>query len=486
MVTRLAAADAMALNLQTPTTPAHTVAVLVLEASTPLSHRRLARWAACALPRLARFRSRLVDKPLVGQPLWAEIDDYDPTPQIHAASVVAPGGNRELGDLITLVNGPLADPRALWEAWSIDGLAGGRWALAVRMSPVLSDEGRGVAAMWECLTTGTPGASGGPVEPGLGPAPSSGQLLTDTVSEFVENQLTGMWTVTETVTGALPSLGRRLRAGPARHTEAAAPVPATPFNTPMTTRRALAFASIPAGHVQHVSLAFGANTATVVLAACTLSLRAWLRQHDRMPSAPLTMTVPLSAPAGDPATNGGPAAMGRVHMPVHLDDPVQVLTDLHTATERLNIASRDEITDATVDVAEILSLFPPWAVRATAQVYRGLGVAGWRGPRCHGSISFVGTRTGPVFCSGAQVAAMYVAEPLVDRRGLDVTVTPHGDVIDLCVGVCPDTVPDVDGIATGMTAAIDELCAAAGRTPRGEGRSVVTEMTSHVSRRSRT
>ena len=93
MVTRLSVANASALHTQTSTTPAHTVAVIILEASHHLSHARLHRLLASSLPQLARFRSRLVGKPLgMGQPVWAEIDDYDPTPHIQCASVPAPGG----------------------------------------------------------------------------------------------------------------------------------------------------------------------------------------------------------------------------------------------------------------------------------------------------------------------------------------------------------------------------------------------------------
>ena len=83
MVTRLSVADAAALRSQTSATPAHTVAVIILHASNHLSHARLHRLVASSLPQLARFRSRLLGKPLgIGQPVWAEIDDYDPTPHI--------------------------------------------------------------------------------------------------------------------------------------------------------------------------------------------------------------------------------------------------------------------------------------------------------------------------------------------------------------------------------------------------------------------
>ena len=49
----------------------------------------------------------------------------------------------------------------------------------------------------------------------------------------------------------------------------------------------------------------------------------------------------------------------------------------------------------------------------------------------------------------------------------------------VCVSACPDNVPDVSDIALGIAQAVDVLVAAAVKSPRGQGRSVVTEMTSH-------
>src|SRR6185312_6798614 len=100
MVTRLSGADALSLHPRTSTAPARTVALIILEESEKLSHDRLHRLVAASLPRLARFRSRILNKPLgIGRPVWAEIDNYDPTPQIHSATINAPGRDRELADL---------------------------------------------------------------------------------------------------------------------------------------------------------------------------------------------------------------------------------------------------------------------------------------------------------------------------------------------------------------------------------------------------
>ena len=278
MVTRLSVADAMVLHTQTSTTPAHTVAFVILEASDHLSHDRLQQLVASSLPQMARFRSRLVDKPFgVGVPVWAEIDGYDPSRQIHSATVPAPGGRRELADVVTRLGAEPHDwRRSLWEAWSIDGLAGGRWALAVKMSPVLS-AGSGRKAMWERLLTSGPHhewAGNRPTEPSLGPAPSVGELVTDTLAEIVENYVTGGWLIADAVTGVMQAARRRLRDTdevPLAESPAASsmsgPVPHTVFNAPLTKRRAIAIASIPLADVKTISDAFGGNTANVLFAS---------------------------------------------------------------------------------------------------------------------------------------------------------------------------------------------------------------------------
>ena len=249
----------------------------------------------------------------------------------------------------------------------------------------------------------------------------------------------------------------------------------------------MAFASIPLTHVKTVSSAFGGSTANVFLAACTLSLRAWLQRYDVVPDDPLVMQVPLSLPAGDPAEAGKSLTTGQVRVPVQLTDPVQVLTNLHTAAERLNIAHdfNDEKIDPAIDPATVLSLLPPSVMHAGMQVYTELGLARWRTPSCHGRVSFSSAKPGPAYCAGAEVVGMHTAEPLVEGCGLNITVTSHGDVMDLCLCACPDNVPQVNEIATGIVEAVDILRAAAAESPRGEGRSVVTEMTSHATKRSR-
>ena len=496
MLNRLAGADAVSLHRQTSTTPAHTVALIIIEPAEQLSHDRLHRLVASSLPQLARFRSRLVGKPLgMGQPVWAEIDGYDPTPQINRVTVRSPGGRFELAGLIGALSAQRQRRRQpLWQAWSIDGLAGGCWALAVKMSPLLNPSDPGVASIWSRLLTGGPDddpVDNLPSEPSLGAAPSLGELTTDAMTELVENQAAGMWLMTEAVAGVLQTLRRRLRGtnevdsiGPAA-SSARNSFLQNMFNAPMTRRRKVAFASVPLTDIQAVSTAFGSNTANVFLAACTLSLRHWLQHYDAVPDEPLLMRVPLSDPARDPAVRGNRLTTGVIRLPVQLEDPVAILTNLHTATERLSQASRDNDDEsADADFATIASLFPPVVTHRSMQLYERLRPAArWFAPICLGGVSYLSGTAAPAYCAGAKVVGMHTATPLEKGSGIQIAVTSHDDVMDLCDTVCPDNVPEVDAIATGVADAVDVLVAAAHRSPRGTGRSVVTEMTSHIEKR---
>jgi diacylglycerol O-acyltransferase len=497
MVTRLSGIDALSLHTQSSTMPAHTVALVIIDASDQLSHQRLHQLVAASLPQMARFRSRLVTKPLgVGQPLWAEIVDYDPSPQIHRATLRAPGGRRELADLVAGLSTGRPDRRdQLWEAWSINGLAGGRWALAVKMSPALNDGAAGAASLWPRLLTAGPHADPAnnlPIEPSLGSAPSVGELVTDTVTELVENHVTGMWLIADRASRVLQAVsGRLLRTRKREPATAAAssmsgPVPRTVFNAPLTKRRAVAFVSVPLADVKAVSDAFGGSITNVVLAACALSLRAWMQRHDKVPDGPLLMRMPFELPATEFPRDGRSLTVGRLRIPVHLDDPVQVLANLHTATERLNaIRSRGNANSPAIDSETVASLIPPAVARVGMQLYVRSGLRHQFKPICHGSVSSTAIEPVPAYCAGARVVGVHTVAPLAEEGGLNIALASRGEDLDVSVCACPDNVPAVDDLATGIAHSLDILVAAAQESPRGQGRSVVTEMGSHPVNNSR-
>ena len=490
--------DAVRLLLEKSTTQAPTVSFIVIEPADQMSHERLQRLVGSSLPQLTRFRSRLVDRPWgVGPPFWTEIDRYDPSSQIHRATLQAPGGQREFTDLIAHLSAGVRHQREmLWEAWSIDGLSGGRWALALRLSPVLSGRGASVESIWSRLLRSDPhqdSSDDQPRQPSPG-RPALGELVAEVISELLEFQFKGVYLVAETVSGLLQVVGRQLGgmnlvderdSVPPAVSSMRGPVPRNAFSAALTDRRAVAFASICLADLEAVSTAFGGDARNVLLAACTLSMRAWLQRYDAVPDDPLAMWMPLEQSGGAPAEDRELPIAGQIRIPVQLVDPVEILTNLHTATERMNIAHShdDEQEHFTGNAAAITSLIPSSVLHAGMRILKQLDVRQRLMPISHGSVSSDSGQSSPAYCAGAKVVRVHTVTPLLEGCGLTITPTTHGEQMHVSVCVCPDNVPGVDDIATGIVDALDTLVAAARNSPRGQGRSVVTEMTAHTGKR---
>jgi diacylglycerol O-acyltransferase len=170
---------------------------------------------------------------------------------------------------------------------------------------------------------------------------------------------------------------------------------------------------------------------------------------------------------------------------VQLDDPVQVLANLHTATERLNVIrnSGSESTSLTVDFEMMASLVPPAVAQIATQLYTRSGLRHQLRPISHGSVSCIASEPMPAYCAGVKVVGMHTVGPLAENSGPNIALTSRGEELDVSVCVCPDNVPDVDDIATGIVRSVDVLLAAAHQSPRGQGRSIVSEMSSHSANR---
>lgn len=474
------------------TMPTANISLIVMEPSDQLSHECLHQLVASSLRQLAHFRSRLVGNPLgLGMPVWSEIDNFDPASHVHRATIRPRGDGRELAELIARLSAH--DCRnTLWEAWSIDGLAGGRWALAVKASPALDDDGIGAAAVWSRLLRSDPHEhppKDQTTEPSLG-APCLGQLVADTMTQLLENYVKSLWAVGEAATDAL-SAARDRWSGvvepnpmPPAVSSMRGPVPDSVFNAPLTQRRSVAFVSISLADLEKVSYAFGGSVTNVLLAACTLSVRTWFQRHDTVPDNPLLVQMPVGEGLG---ARGKPLVFGRIRLPVQLDDPVQVLINLHTATERMNhTQTRDAVRSGIgVDLSGVASLFPRRVLREAERLYAKLGRRQRLRPGCHANLSYVHGRSAPSYCGQAKVVGMHNVAPLRGECGLNITLTSCGDALDLSVCVCPDNVPAVDDIATGIAESVDVLMAAAAEFPRGQGRSVVTQLASRAAKMSR-
>ena len=76
----------------------------------------------------------------LGRPVWVEDPDFDLRYHVRRTALPAPGGDRELADLMARIMSQRLDrDHPLWEYWFIEGLAEGHWALLSKVHHCMVD-----------------------------------------------------------------------------------------------------------------------------------------------------------------------------------------------------------------------------------------------------------------------------------------------------------------------------------------------------------
>src|SRR5437588_9738357 len=145
---RLTGIDAGFLYMETPTLHMHTLKISIVDPATVpggYSFERVGEVLGERLHLLPPFRRRLVEVPGgLHHPLWVEDPDFDLAHHLQRAEIAAPGGPRELGELISYVASRQLDRRLpLWELWVVEGIEHGHIGFVAKIHHAAAD---GVAA----------------------------------------------------------------------------------------------------------------------------------------------------------------------------------------------------------------------------------------------------------------------------------------------------------------------------------------------------
>ena len=246
---RLSGLDASFLYLETPNMPMHVGLVCVLDPSQGKLPYDFAR--VCALiEREARaqdsLRRRLVEVPFgLAHPLWVDDPQFDIIHHVRRVSCHPPGGPAELCDVAgRILSSQLDRSRPLWEAWVVEGLAQGRFALVAKVHHAIAD-GMGGAQLLQTMFSPSPELP--PVELSgerhsvAPPVPTEIELLREAVSSRLDTPREMMRLLRRT-SSALGEFYER-RTHEDHHAGATMfDAPRTRWNEPITNERSVAFA----------------------------------------------------------------------------------------------------------------------------------------------------------------------------------------------------------------------------------------------------
>jgi diacylglycerol O-acyltransferase len=449
MSQRLSTLDATFLELEDADDAAHMHIGVVMvfepgsEGPPPLG--QLQREIERRIHMLPRYRSRLTAPHLgpLRRPSWEPDPAFSIQEHVHRAALPAPGGETELMDWCGEYWSTRLDrSRPLWDTALLEGLEGGRWALATKTHHALVD--------------------------GVGAA-DVGQLLLDSSRAGSRQSAIPEWALDEGIEGdgLADRLGDLVRGGaklvshPARllvEAKAAAelvireqlvPAPASSLNVPIGPHRRYAVARARLSDLKAIKNAFGGTVNDVVLAVAAGGLRRLLQERgDELPEHGLRAMVPVNLRAsGDGMQLGNQVSSLFAHLPVCEPDPLRryLVTAGETAELKAGTAAR-----GSAELLALSGLAPPLLHSVLARSTTGRRLFNL-------TITNVPGPTRPLYAFGAKLEEVFPLVPLAADHSIGIAVVSYDGMVFFGLSGDERAAPDLAVLRDGIRDSLAEL-----------------------------
>ena len=460
---RLSMLDCSFLVFEGPQTYMHIAATTIFEAgplATPdggIDLGRIRSYFAARLPLLPRYRQRLAYTPIEGHPVWVDDDGFDLPYHVRHSSLPRPGSETQLRELCArLLERPLNRSKPLWEAWVIEGLAGGRFALLLKVHHCMVDGLAGVELLGALLSPTAEVQWDDPPAWTPRPAPGGFELLRDEVGRRAKLPLDllralgstprAAGSATSTIVDRITATWRLVRDGVRRPA-------ATPLNRPIGAHRRFHWVTLDLDDVKAVKNRLGGTVNDVVLATVSGAIRRFLL-HRQVSLFGLDFRVAVPVSVRSEEERGLPGNRVSVWiMPLCVQEryPVRRLRAVHAASERFKKTNQAE-------GAEVLAQAAEWT--AVNVLSMGLAVAS-RNPPFNLIVTNVPGPQVPLYLAGAPLVAAYPLVPLFSNQGLGIALFSYAGKLFWGLNADWDTLPDIGVFAEAIQESFAELLDAA-------------------------
>ncbi|MGH8456346.1 MAG: WS/DGAT/MGAT family O-acyltransferase [Stenotrophobium sp.] len=410
-----------------------------------------------------KLRSALLGRLL---PSWKTDNDLDLDYHLRHSALPHPGGERELGVLISRLHSHELDlKRPLWECHVIEGLEHKRFALYTKMHHSLIDGVGGVRLLQRILSTDA-NAMDMPapwtVRPDREPRPDADKPSTDAVAK---SAMQGLRAKADTVPQLVRALRSVMRGSPAGEHGLTAPFsgPKSVINHRVTGQRRFATQQYEVGKLKALAKAADCSLNDIVLYLCATGLRRFMLEANSLPDRPLTTGIPVNVRPKDDQGTGNAISFIIANLATDIADPLRRLEAIKESTarakEHLQSLPRSAIMQYTV------MLMAPYML----QLITGLG--GRMRPVFNVTISNVPGPDQPLFYNGAKLEAMFPVSLIAHGGALNITCLSYAGTLNFGFTGCRDTLPHMQRLAVYTGEALDELEAllAPGKRKRAGG-----------------
>jgi diacylglycerol O-acyltransferase len=459
---QLSAQDNMFLVTETPETPMHIAAVMVLEAGPMQTEEggididRYKQAIEGILHRIPRYRQKLRSLPMERLPVWVDDPHFSLTYHIRHTSLPKPGSIDQLKALASRIISHALDPsRPLWEMWVVEGLEGG-------------DQFAVVSKIHHCMLDGSAGADLSQIL--MSPDPNAGIVKpvrylprrAPSTSEFLADELVRGLTAPFRAAGALGGLLREALAEPSETFEnlrvraeamgefaksMANPCSDTPLNGPVGPHRSFDWLTMPLDDIKEVKNVLGCTVNDLVLATVSGAVRRYMELRRVDPDGlDFRVMAPVNVrQESDKGKLGNHVASWVVPLPVNepeADARVAAVCETTRALKQSNAALGAELMMSGVGF-----LPSSWmaATANAASVPINTVVTNVPGPPF------------PLYVLGARLLGTYPVVPLVAGCGLGIALFSYDGRLCWGFNADPGLVPDLDDFVLAVRDSFEEL-----------------------------
>jgi diacylglycerol O-acyltransferase len=397
---------------------------------------------------------KLVEAPLVGRrlPLMRAERDIDLDYHVRRSALPYPGGQRELGVLVSRLHSHQLDlHRPLWELHLIEGLEGSRFAIYIKMHHALIDGVSGIRLILRTLSP-DPQERDTPAfwAVGAGARPPSRQPAADGGGSPLERLVGAAVGGAETALG-LGRAGVELGLASLEEGPLSAPytAPGSALGGQLEGQRRFATQQYDLELIRELAAAAECTLNDIVLYLSSAALRRYLGEHGRIPERSLTAGIPVNLREAEDESTGTAIGMLVAELGTDIADPLERIAAIKASTAEAKRHQRE---------------LPPAARTPYTLLLNGPYIAGlMAGLRGHApapfnvGISNVPGPTEPLYFNGARLDALFPLSLLLHGNALNITCLSYAGTLNFGFTGARDTLPHLQRLAIYMGEALEEI-----------------------------
>ena len=385
-------------------------------------------------------------------PTWRMEDDIDMDYHVRHSALPKPGGERELGVLVSRLHSRQLDfTRPLWESTLIEGLENNRIALYTKMHHSLVDGISGMRMLQRAL--GDSPAASKKQPPPWATAPPERKRDDDEPPPIPEGAIDSVVNGLKKQARSMPELGRglaRLMRGGDNH-DLIAPfaAPESVLNGRITGARRFGTQSYDLARLKALAKKADATLNDIVLWLCATALRRFLKEAHHLPGKSMTAGIPVNVRPADDQGHGTAISFIMASLGTDIADAKKRLKAITMSTrvakDHLQSLPRSALTQYTMLV------MAPYILALVT------GIGGRTRPVFNVTISNVPGPDKPLYFHGARLEAMYPLSLLAHGGALNITCVSYDGKLNFGFTGARDTLPHMQRLSVYTGEALEEL-----------------------------